>query len=92
MQKKSALPRAVIYLGAAVIALLLLFATNPSAATHRRHIRDAFGNAHPVANLFGLGSVSAAAVAYHSDGLWSYTEFDGRKVSYGALGMVFVDN
>ena len=75
---------------AAALAVLLLFATNPGRARHERRIEAEVRVRHPVASLFGAGTLAARLVDYRSYGVLSVGRLDERVVSVGVLGMVFV--
>ena len=74
----------------AVVVVLLAMVLNPSADRHREKIKEAVGDRSPVARVLGLGSLTAFASSYHSLGLASYTKAGEKTLSYGAFGMVFV--
>lgn len=75
-------------LGAAVTAAAFLL--NPSPEQHRSKIKEAVAQRSPLAGALGFGSLTAFRSDYHPLGVASYTTVDGRTVSVGALGMVFV--
>jgi len=75
-------------LAAAVTAAAFVF--NPSAEQHRDKIRQAVAERSPIAGVLGIGALTAFASTYHPLGVASYTTVNGRTVSVGALGMVFV--
>lgn len=75
-------------LAAAVTAAAFVF--NPTADQHRDRIKASIAERHPVAGALGIGALAAITSAYHSLGVASYTTFDGRWVSVGALGQVVV--
>lgn len=83
---KSAVVSTVIAL--AVVAAA--FATNPSPEQHRTRIKEAIAERSPVAGAFGIGVITAFTSTYHPLGVASYTTVNGKTVSIGAFGMVFV--
>lgn len=74
----------------AAVVLLSAVALNPSADRHRAKIKEAMGERSPVARVLGLGSLAAFASSYHSLGLASYTKAGDKTLSFGAFGLVFV--
>ena len=56
----------------------------------REEIRQAVAERSPLAKLLGIGAVTAFVSTYHPLGVASYTTVNGRVVSIGAFGMVFV--
>lgn len=66
------------------------FVLNPSPERHREEIRQAVAERSPLAKLLGIGAVTAFVSTYHPLGVASYTTVNGRVVSIGAFGMVFV--
>lgn len=66
------------------------FLSNPSPEQHRQRIREAIAQRSPLAAMFGVGVITAFTSAYHPLGVASYTTVNGRTVSVGALGLVFV--
>lgn len=85
MPRKS-LVSAVI--GGALIAAA--FVLNPSPEQHRAEIRQAIAERSQLAGLLGIGALTAFASTYHPLGVASYTTVNGRTVSIGTFGMVFV--
>lgn len=75
---------------AALAAVALALGLNPSPEAHRDAIRQAVAESSPVAGMLGLGAITAFTSTYHPLGVASYTTFDGRVVSVGAFGGVFV--
>jgi len=73
---------------AAVLALAVVL--NPSAERHRDSVRAAIGERNALARALGIGSLAALVSSYHSLGVASYTSVNGRTLSWGAFGMVFV--
>jgi hypothetical protein len=85
MAKPFIVPAAV---GAAVMAAAFLL--NPSPERHRAKIKETIAERSPVAGMLGMGALTAFVSNYHSLGVASYTSVDGRTMSVGLLGMVFV--
>jgi hypothetical protein len=76
---------------AAVLALLVAaLALNPSAERHREVVKATIAERSPIAGALGLGALAAFASTYRSYGVASTTEVNGRTLSFGCLGMVFV--
>ncbi len=76
---------------AAVLALLVAaFALNPSADRHREVVKATVAERSPIAGALGLGALAAFASTYRNYGVASTTEVNGRVLSVGAFGMVFV--
>ena len=78
-----------------IAAFLLIVAAagvvlNPSPEKHRDAIRDDLSARSEVAKLLQLGRITAFFSEYHSFGVGSYTTVNGRVVSIGAFGVVFV--
>lgn len=71
-----------------VLALMLLL--NPSAESHREHIRDTVNGRSQLEGAFGVGQLKAFMARYHSLGLVSYTTVNDKVQSVGVLGAVFV--
>lgn len=67
-------------------------ALNPSADKHREKIKQAMSERSPVAGALGLGHLAAFVSNYHSIGVASYTTANGKTLSWGAFGMVFVNS
>lgn len=74
--------------GGALVAVA--FVLNPSPEQHRAEIRKAVAERSPLAAVLGVGALTAFASTYHPLGVASYTTVNGRTVSIGAFGMVFV--
>lgn len=85
MVKSAAVPVVI-----AVAVTAAAFVLNPSPAQHRDRIRAAMAGRSPLAGVLGLGALTAFVSTYHPLGVASYTTVNGRTVSVGALGMVFV--
>jgi len=77
-------------LGLLAAALALAVVLNPSAERHRDSVRAAIGERNALARVLGVGSLAALVSSYHSLGVASYTTVNGRTLSVGAFGMVFV--
>lgn len=77
---------------AVVIAVLIALAVslNPSPEEHRAKIREVVSQRSPVAGLLGLGALTAFTSTYHPLVVASYTTANGRTLSIGAFGAVFV--
>ena len=74
----------------AVAVVAAAFAFNPSPEQHRAKIKAAVAERNPLARVLGIGALTAFTSTYHPLGVASYTTVNGRVVSIGALGMVFV--
>ena len=61
-----------------------------SPDAHRAKISQTVSERSPLAGLLGLGALTAFTSTYHALGVASYTTVNGRVVSIGALGQVFV--
>jgi hypothetical protein len=75
-------------MAAAVTASAFVF--NPSPAQHRERIKQAIAERSPIAGWFGVGALTAFVSTYHPLGVASYTTVEGKVVSVGAFGQVFV--
>ena len=85
------MPKATVVsaaLAAAVTAAA--FVLNPSPEQHRTKIKEAIAERSPLAGALGIGALTAFTSTYHPLGVASYTTVNGRTVSVGAFGMVFV--
>lgn len=82
--------KATASLLAIALVLVLAFFTNPSPEKHRASIKAAIGQRSPLAGALGLGALAAFVSNYHSLGVASYTDVNGKTASIGAFGMVFV--
>lgn len=76
-------------IGAAVI-VALAFALNPSPEKHRERIKAAISERSLLAKTLGVGALTAFVSNYTSLGVASYTTVNGRTLSIGALGYVYV--
>lgn len=84
--KRSSLVAALV--GGAVVALA--FVLNPSPQRHREAIQQKTAERSPIAGALGLGHLAAFISDYHSYGLASTTTVNGKTVTVGALGIVYV--
>jgi hypothetical protein len=84
------LKSSVVSAGVALAVVAAAFALNPSPEQHRERIKQAIAERSPVAGVFGIGVLTAFTSTYHPLGVASYTTVNGRTVSVGAFGMVFV--
>jgi hypothetical protein len=75
-------------IGATIVALA--FMLNPSPEQHRAKIRSVLAERSEVAKVFGVGALTAFVSNYSSLGVASYTTVNGRTVSVGAFGIVYV--
>jgi len=75
-------------IGTAVI--VLAFVLNPTPERHRESIKAAISERSLVAKALGVGAITAFVSTYTSLGIGSYTTVNGRIVSIGAFGMVYV--
>ena len=71
-------------------ALVLAWVLNPAPERHRARIAEAIAERSPLAEVLGIGQLTAFASTYHSLGVASYTTVGDRAVSVGAFGMVLV--
>lgn len=74
--------------GALTVALAVFL--NPSPERHRASIKASISERSQLAAVLHLGDLVAFVSNYHSLGVASYTTANGRTLSVGALGMVFV--
>lgn len=82
--------KTVKIIAAVCIIVFAAVLSNPSAERHRHQITESFSERSPLADLLGLGAVTAFVSNYHSIGVASYTSVHGNVVSIGLFGMVFV--
>lgn len=78
---------------AAVCASLLTaaaFLLNPTAEQHRTRIKEEIAERSPLAGMLGFGALAAFTSVYHPLGIASYTTVNGRTLSVGFMGLVFV--
>jgi hypothetical protein len=74
-----------------VLAIVVAaFVLNPSADRHREVVKATIAERSPIAGALGMGALTAFASNYRSYGVASITEANGRTLSFGAFGMVFV--
>lgn len=83
---KAVIVTAVVAVAVTAAAFLL----NPSPEQHRARIKQAIAERSPIAGALGIGALTAFTSTYHPLGVASYTTVNGRTVSVGAFGMVFV--
>lgn len=83
------LTQAPFLIGAGIVLVLMLL-LNPSAESHREHIRDAVNGRSQLEGAFGVGQLKAFMASYHSLGLASYTTVNDKVQSVGLLGAVYV--
>lgn len=72
------------------VAAVLAFASNPSPERHREKIKETLSQRNQLSQVLGIGALTAFVSNYHSVGLGSYSMVNGKLVSVGAYGMVFV--
>ncbi len=72
------------------VAVVLAFLTNPSSERHREKIKDTLSQRSQLNQVLGVGALTAFVSDYRSLGVASYSEVNGKLVSVGAYGMVFV--
>ena len=84
------LKTSVVAAVSAVVVVALSFWLNPSPEQHREQIKEAIAERSPVAGMLGLGALTAFTSTYHPLGVASYATANGRVVSIGFMGMVFV--
>lgn len=74
-----------------VLAIVVAaFVLNPSPERHRAVVKATIAERSPIAGALGMGHLAAFASNYRSYGVASITEVNGRTLSFGCLGMVFV--
>jgi len=76
----------IILLVAAVLAL-----SNPGHERHMQAFREAVRKEAPLMSLFNLDELVSKFQVYHSAIIFSWTELEGKVVTYGFLGSVWVD-
>lgn len=74
----------------AVAALVMAVVLNPSPEQHRERITEVIAKRSPLAEVLGIGQLTAFTSTYHSLGVASWTTVGDRTVSVGAFGMIFV--
>ena len=75
---------------AVAVLVAAAFALNPSAERHREVVKATIADRSPLAGALGLGALAAFASTYRNYGVASTTEVNGRVLSVGFFGMVFV--
>ena len=75
-------------IGAALIVLALVL--NPTPEQHRAKIEAAISERSLVAKALGVGALTAFVSSCTALGIGSYTAMNGRTVSIGAFGIVYV--
>jgi hypothetical protein len=75
---------------AAAALVALAFVLNPTPEQHRAKIRAAISERSAFAKAFGVGALTAFVSTYSSLGVASYATVNGRTVSIGAFGFVYV--
>nr|WP_315199733.1 hypothetical protein [uncultured Aquabacterium sp.] len=83
---------ALVYAAVGATLTAASFVLNPSADQHRSRIQEAVAERSPLAGVLGVGALAAFTSTHHPLGVASYTTVNGRTLSVGALGMVFVLN
>jgi hypothetical protein len=83
---KSTIVSAIVSGGLVALAFVL----NPTPEQHRARIKEAIAERSPVAGAIGIGVLTAFTSTYHPLGVASYTTVNGRTVSIGAFGIVYV--
>lgn len=73
-----------------VLTVLLAFVANPGPDAHREKLKSEIGARSQLAAVLRLGSLAAFVSDYHTIGLASYSTVNGRIVTYGAFGFVYV--
>ncbi|MBW6493809.1 MAG: hypothetical protein K0B16_04510 [Burkholderiaceae bacterium] len=84
------LKTSVVSAVSAAVVVAVSFWLNPSPEQHREEIKKVVAERSPVAGMFGLGALTAFTSNYHPLGVASYATVNGRVVSIGFMGMVFV--
>lgn len=75
-----------------VLLTVVAFFTNPGPDAHRDKLKAEIGARSQLAAVLRLGSLAAFVSEYHTLGLASYATVNGRTVTYGAFGIVYVPN
>jgi hypothetical protein len=70
--------------------VVLAFALNPAPEKHDDRLKQVFAERNPLAGSLGIGALSALLTSYHSLGVASYTQIDGKTVTVGAFGLIHV--
>lgn len=74
-----------------LLVAILLAASNPRPENHITAIHARLGEKDVVTNVINRGLLALKQPEYHSLVLFSYTKWDKRLTSLGALGYVWVD-
>ncbi|HTP73433.1 MAG TPA: hypothetical protein VML58_14535 [Burkholderiaceae bacterium] len=74
----------------AIVIVALAFLLNPSPEQHRARIKAVISERSAVAKTLGVGALTAFVSSYTSLGIASYTTVNGRTLSIGVLGIVYV--
>jgi len=74
----------------ALVAVGLGFSFNPTPQQHQEKIKQTVAEKSPLAGALGLGALAAFAASYHSLGVASYTQVNGKTVTVGAFGVVIL--
>jgi hypothetical protein len=75
---------------ASATVIVLAFVLNPSPEQHRVKIKSALSERSEINKALGIGALTAFVSTYSSIGVASYTTVNGRTVSIGAFGLVYV--
>jgi hypothetical protein len=75
---------------AVALLAIVLFASKPDLAAHRNKIGTAFAKEHPTLGKVGGKWLFPQTVRLKDRGIYTVGTIDGKPVSYGILGMVFV--
>ena len=70
------------------LVVVLAFALNPAPEKHQDRLKEVFAERNSLAGSLGIGALSALLTSYHSLGVASYTQIDGKTVTVGAFGLV----
>jgi hypothetical protein len=73
-----------------IVITLVAFLTNPEPEAHREKLKSEIAARSQLAALLRLGNLAAFVSEYHTFGLGSYITVNGRPVTYGAFGFVYV--
>lgn len=78
---------------AGVLVILVLGGLlNPGPEAHREKLKAEIAARNQLAGILGLNRLAAVASTYHTLGVASYSTLNGRVVSCGAFGVVFIPN
>lgn len=75
-----------------VVAVALGFMLNPGPDAHREKLKSEIAARSQIAGLLGISHLAALVSTYHTLGVASYSTVNGRTVTWGAYGIVFVPN